>query len=197
MLLIFTMFIAETCRDVVGDGSLPAQSWNRPLIAVFRSIRPPSIEAHTTNCEKTAKKGPSRLAGILIILSKESFLLLLGGGLIHAGYYIVLISLPQQLTLTYHYNSIQFGLCCIPMEIGQMFVRLINREDHGRQLSPACTKIGCGSRRKQATRHRWLSHRVGLTAIFACTCRSIQRCDHPLCVGRTYSFRRYQPFWPC
>lgn len=125
MLLVFTVFIPETCHNVVGDGPLPAQSWNRPLIACLPSIRPSLIEAEATTPERSAKKRPGLLATIPIILSKESFLFLFFGGLVYAGYYVVLVSLPQQLTSTYHYNSIQVGLCSIPIGVRPMLVRPI------------------------------------------------------------------------
>jgi MFS family permease len=39
MLLVYVLFIPETCRNVVGNGSVSPQSWNRPLIGYLISKR--------------------------------------------------------------------------------------------------------------------------------------------------------------
>jgi predicted MFS family arabinose efflux permease len=125
MLLIFLLFIPETCRNIVGNGSLPPQPWNRPLIAYLRARRATSIEDGNPPSERTFKRRPGILSTIPIILDKESFLILFYGGIIYAGYYIILTGLPQQLASTYNFNSIQVGLCYLTIGSGPMLVRPI------------------------------------------------------------------------
>ncbi|KAI8308446.1 Itaconate transport protein [Colletotrichum sp. SAR11_59] len=38
-LVPFALFIPETCRNVVGNGSVPAQTWNRPVLDLIRRRR--------------------------------------------------------------------------------------------------------------------------------------------------------------
>jgi multidrug resistance protein len=138
MLLVYIVFIPETCRNVVGDGGLPAQAWNRPLVAYLRQK---NMTVAALDVTTPTKKRPGLLATIPIILDKESFLLLSFTGLVYAGYYIILTSLPQQLSSTYHYNSIQVGLCYLPIGLGPMLIRPIigrlmdaNFRRHARKL---------------------------------------------------------------
>lgn len=123
MLLVYIVFIPETCRNVVGNGSLPTQSWNKPLVVYLRRNNTNHTGANPVVVEGPPKKRPGLLATIPIILEKESFLLLIYAGLVYAGYYIILTGLPQQLSSTYHYNSIQVGLCYLPIGLGPMLIR--------------------------------------------------------------------------
>jgi multidrug resistance protein len=120
MLLVYVIFVPETCRNVVGNGAVPTQRWNKPLVAYLNRAETRCEDGHA---ERSNKKRPGILATIPIILEKESFLLLFFGGLVYAGYYIILTGLPQQLTSTYHYNSVQVGLCYLPIGLGPMLVR--------------------------------------------------------------------------
>jgi MFS family permease len=127
MLSVYVVFVPETCRNVVGNGELAAQKWNRPVVAYLKESGDAEGRSEE-NVEISMKKRPGLLATIPIILDKESFLLLFFGGLVYAGYYIILTGLPQQLSSTYHYNSIQVGLCYLPIGLGAMLVRpLIGR----------------------------------------------------------------------
>jgi multidrug resistance protein len=123
MLLVYAIFIPETCRNVVGNGSLPAQRWNRSLVGYLHRGKTVSAVNDIAIVERSAKKRPSLFATIPIMLEKETFLLLFYCGIVYAGYYITLISLPRQLTSAYYYNSIQVGLCFLPLGLGPMLIR--------------------------------------------------------------------------
>ncbi|KAH8908294.1 putative MFS transporter [Coniochaeta sp. PMI_546] len=123
MLLVFLVFIPETCRNVVGNGSLPPQWWNRPLIELVRLRKSSSSSAPVITTERSTRKRPGLLSTIPIILDKESFLSMFFSGIIYTGYYIILTGLPQQLESTYNYNSIQVGLCYLPIGFGPMIIR--------------------------------------------------------------------------
>ncbi|CAM1507776.1 Fc.00g046240.m01.CDS01 [Cosmosporella sp. VM-42] len=122
MLLVYALLMPETCRNIVGNGSLPPQRWNKPLIA-YLPMNKSLSEVATANSSKTCKQRPGILSTLPILLDKESSLCLLFSGLLYAGYYIVLTGLPQQLESTYNYNSIQVGLCYLPMGIGPLLIR--------------------------------------------------------------------------
>lgn len=123
MLLVYLLFFPETCRNVVGNGSLPAQRWNRPLLLHFWQKYRGSAHTAVTTSEKTTKRRPGILSTIPILLNKESFLILFFIGIVYGGYYIIITGLPQQLTTTYNFNSIQVGLCYIPVGMGPMLIR--------------------------------------------------------------------------
>jgi multidrug resistance protein len=124
MLLVYVFFIPETCRNIVGNGSIAPQSWNRPLVAYMTGSKAttPSEAGHSST-EKSTKKRPGLLAAIPILVEKGSFLLIFYSGIIFAGYIIIIAGLPQQLATTYHYNSIQVGLCYLPVGAGTLLIR--------------------------------------------------------------------------
>lgn len=126
MLLVYLFLFPETCRNIVGNGSISPQSWNRPLLLYLQ--RKNNTGPENTSSERSNKQRPGILSSIPILLDKESFLILFFGGFVYGGYYIILTGLPQQLTSTYNYNSIQVGLCYIPIGMGPLIIRpLIGR----------------------------------------------------------------------
>jgi multidrug resistance protein len=141
MLLVYVVFMPETCRNIVGNGSLPPQPWNRPLVAYLKLRRATSTEAENSSSERSSKKRPGILSSILVLIEKESFLILFFGGIVYAGFMTIITSLPQQLASTYHYNSVQVGLCYLPIGFGPLLIRPVigrlmdaNFRRHARKL---------------------------------------------------------------
>jgi MFS family permease len=140
MLLVYVVFMPETCRNVVGNGSLPPQPWNRPLIQYLKLRRETSTEAEIPS-ERSSKKRPGLLSSLPILAEKESFLILFFGSIVYAGYMIIITGLPQQLASTYKYNSVQVGLCYLPIGFGPLLIRPVigrlmdaNFRRHARKL---------------------------------------------------------------
>ncbi len=126
MLLVYLLFMPETCRNVVGNGSLPPQAWNRPMVSYLTSRKARSAEAEDPpHPPPSSKKRPGLLSSIPILAEKESFLILFFGSLVYAGYLIVVTGLPQQLASTYNFDSIQVGLCYLPIGFGPLLIRPI------------------------------------------------------------------------
>jgi MFS family permease len=114
MLTVTLCFLPETCRAVVGNGSVPPQRWNRTLWSCLRKKNP----AEQTDTLQRITKRPSPLTSLLIVFKKEDGLILLYGAWLYAGFYIVLITLTDQLSVRYGYNTLQIGLCYIPFGVG-------------------------------------------------------------------------------
>lgn len=123
MLLVYVLFMPETCRNIVGDGSIPPQAWNRPLVAYLKSRGTLTLTSESARVELPKKKRPGILSSIPIICEKESFLVMFFGGLCYAGFIIIVTGLPEQLTSTYKFNSIQVGLCYLPIGAGPLLIR--------------------------------------------------------------------------
>ena len=123
MLTVFVVFIPETCRNIVGNGSVPAQKWNISLLAYLklRKQRKEGVPASQETIQN--KRRPGILSSLPIICEKESFLLLLFAGILYAGFYIIMGGLPAQLASIYKYNSIQIGLCYLPIGCGAIAAR--------------------------------------------------------------------------
>ncbi|BCR95062.1 uncharacterized protein AKAW2_20002A [Aspergillus luchuensis] len=116
----FVLFIPETCRKIVGNGSFaPPRSRIFPQ-PVFSSSRTSS--APLTPRDGTRKGWGANFSILLlslkICLLKEEGAILLYSGLIFASLAAVAAALPSQLSAQFKMNELQIGLCCIPMGVG-------------------------------------------------------------------------------
>ncbi len=90
------------------------------MIEYLRVKKATSTGTDSASSERSTKQRPGILSTIPILLEKESSLILFYSGLLYAGYYIIITGLPQQLTSTYNYNSIQVDLCYLPLGLGPL-----------------------------------------------------------------------------
>ncbi|KAJ6115458.1 hypothetical protein N7486_001236 [Penicillium sp. IBT 16267x] len=119
------MVFPETCRAVVGNGSVIPPRWNQPgwaFIAANSRFRKPKTPPDYSSIQQL-KIRPNPITSLLIATQKETGLILLYGSLVFAGYMAVLSTLTTQLTIRYGFNSIQVGLCYLPLGIGSICSR--------------------------------------------------------------------------
>ncbi|MCJ1292669.1 hypothetical protein MMC34_004222 [Xylographa carneopallida] len=142
MLTIFVIFIPETCRNIVGNGSVPAQKWNISLMAYFRlrKLRKNCVPVSQETIQN--KRRPGILSSLPILFEKESFLLLFYAGILYAGFYVIMAGLPAQLASVYNYNSIQIGLCYLPIGCGAIVARTIVGRAIDWNFRRHCRKLG-------------------------------------------------------
>ncbi|KAB8272178.1 MFS general substrate transporter [Aspergillus minisclerotigenes] len=119
MVLVILICLQETCRTVVGNGSLPPQPWNRSILQV---IRPPHVD-HTNDTRVRLPNRPRIVDSLKLLLDKQTAPLLLTYCVIYCGGIAVLSTLPALLVGKYAYNSLQVGLCYIPMAVGSIAAR--------------------------------------------------------------------------
>lgn len=126
MLVVILCFFPETCRNIVGNGSVPPQRWNYSLTS-YLQLRKSQERGEAANTSTiSTKHRASIISSLYIICTKEAFLLLFCTGLCYAGFYIVIANLAPELQSKYNYNSIQVGLCYIPMGAGSIAARLLS-----------------------------------------------------------------------
>ena len=116
---LIAIFLPETCRKIVGNGSLPPSKWNRSAIsyvALKKQRRAGIVDKRRLT--QTQPSRPNPLKTVYIILEKESGIVLLFAGLIFAGYYMVITGMPSQFQEKYGFNTLQIGLCYIPTGFG-------------------------------------------------------------------------------
>ncbi|KAJ5833969.1 hypothetical protein N7474_002280 [Penicillium riverlandense] len=115
----------ETCRAVVGNGSVMPPRWNRPVWAIVaRSSRfntAPEAPNYTT--VQSLKRRPNPISSLKIATQREAGLILMYGALLYAGYMAVLSTLSTQLSSRFGFNSIEIGLCYLPLGVGSMSSR--------------------------------------------------------------------------
>jgi MFS family permease len=124
MLVIMLLAFPETSRSVVGNGSIPPQKWNVPLIRLIQQRHKRSLmEECDTQTIAHRHRRPNPLEALTLALQKETGVLLLFGALLYAGFFSILSSLPSQLARKYNFNSLQIGLCFLPYGFGSLTSR--------------------------------------------------------------------------
>jgi MFS family permease len=117
MIVVIILFQPETCRAVVGNGSLPPQPWNQPLLRP-RQTCPPDVETRTT-----FSKRPRILDSVKLLLDKQIGQLILVLSLMKWGIAAVMISIPMLMEEKYHFNALEIGLCYVPYAVGSITAR--------------------------------------------------------------------------
>ncbi|KAK9462026.1 major facilitator superfamily domain-containing protein [Lipomyces oligophaga] len=124
-ILIFIL-LPETCRAVVGNGSIPPPRWNRSLLQIWTESRKTKIPVRIDyESRTTTNRRVNPFQTVLIARRAEPFVLLFYGGLLFGGYTAVLSTLSQELSRRYSFNTIQIGLCFIPIGLGSLCSRQV------------------------------------------------------------------------
>lgn len=115
-LLVYLPFVPETCRKVVGNGSVPPQRWNRTLWNVVEGRRKKVGESEEQEAviERPTKKRlilPNPLKALRIIVEKDVAIIMLFASLMVAGFYVIIVPIPSTFSETYGFNQLQVGLC--------------------------------------------------------------------------------------
>ena len=128
--VILLLFFPETCRAVVGNGSLPPPSWNMSLVSLFRRYRARRKEVGDTELGRIATNSsrqsrpkskiswPNPMLALRIIVDRVNFIILMALALLFAAYYAVSASIPARFAETYGYNTIDISLIFIPIGVG-------------------------------------------------------------------------------
>ncbi|KAK7927614.1 MFS multidrug transporter [Apiospora marii] len=155
-MVLYALFMPETCRNIVGDGSLRSHKAYRPLWQLGkealadrrRSRRRANQDSDNGNNNKnglTLRPTISRVStkhslhvrrlnpfkSLTILFDKEMFLLLMYSSIIFAGFYAVATAMPSQLAANYGFSDLTVGLMFLPLGGGSIFAaavlgRLIN-----------------------------------------------------------------------
>ncbi|KAJ6160452.1 MFS general substrate transporter [Penicillium chermesinum] len=118
------LFLPETCRKVVGDGSVPPPVLNTSVTDLIRQRRR-SHKGLTPDPEKVAEvrknyrlRFPSPLPTLKVILDIETSIILLTTALMFACFYAVMTGATSSFHEVYHFNNIQTGLMYVPIGAG-------------------------------------------------------------------------------
>ena len=118
------LFLPETCRKVVDDGSIPPPKWAWSLTDVLRhkKRRNQGIEIDAAKQAEFRKnvrfRLPNPLPTLRIITDPESFLILVATGLALACFYAISTGAAASLGQVYGFNDIQIALMFIPFSVG-------------------------------------------------------------------------------
>ncbi|KAM0794168.1 major facilitator superfamily domain-containing protein [Usnea florida] len=113
------LFFPETCRKIVGDGSIRPAKWNMSLTTAWHFRRSTRADTDLKNRQdapgRPPLKIPNPLATLTMIFEKEVGMVLASAGLAFGAYYAVSSALPSEFEAIYGFNDIQIALCFIPV----------------------------------------------------------------------------------
>ena len=124
--ILLLLFLPETCRKVVGDGSIPPPKLNQSLTGIIRERNraKAGIAVDAAQQEDVRKNYhlsfPNPLSTLVIATDKEGALILFCGGLIVALLYATTTGIPSQFAKIYGFNEVQLGLVYIPFGSGSL-----------------------------------------------------------------------------
>ncbi|KAG8896996.1 hypothetical protein FRB99_008526 [Tulasnella sp. 403] len=120
------LFLPETLRRVVGNGSTPAPWWDRPLIPIigpFRLGRKPPAPAEIANTESP---GRPRYNPFRFFLQLDVDVMLFANAEVYGVFIAMQASLSLLLQEAYPFlNQTSIGLCFLPMGVGALFSSLM------------------------------------------------------------------------
>ncbi|TLS26824.1 hypothetical protein PpBr36_04639 [Pyricularia pennisetigena] len=117
-LVPFILAVPETCRKVVGNGSIPPQEWNKTVIDYIQARR------HPMDPPKSPKRKfyfPNPFKTLDVVMEKDLGLLLLLNACIYVIFILILATMSPQLHHIYHLDEFRVGLCYLPYGFGCFF----------------------------------------------------------------------------
>ncbi|KAK4232887.1 major facilitator superfamily domain-containing protein [Achaetomium macrosporum] len=124
--LILGLFLPETARSIVDNGSIRPPRWDLSLWDPFLGAK------RRTNCVKRAEGliGPRKavinpFTTLKICVEKEASIVLLANGIAFAGYYAVASALPSQFAKVYNFDDLRIGLSFIPIGVGSGLATMV------------------------------------------------------------------------
>ncbi|TGO49070.1 hypothetical protein BCON_0222g00170 [Botryotinia convoluta] len=118
------LLMPETCRKIVGDGSIPPPKWSRSLTNIRKEhklLKQGITPDYSKRDDLTAARKlrfPNPLATLRIVSEKEAALLLFYAGIVYAGFYAVISGMPSQFHDIYGYDDLKVGLMYLPISGG-------------------------------------------------------------------------------
>jgi len=117
-LIPYALAVPETCRNVVGNGSIPARGWNMTLIDLFRRHRDKESQTIEAGVPKRKLRFPNPVHSLRVVFEKELALLLMYNTLIYLVFILIAATVSTTFADIYHLNDLELGLCYLPYGFG-------------------------------------------------------------------------------
>jgi predicted MFS family arabinose efflux permease len=119
--LILGLLLPETCRKVVGDGSIPPPPLNNSVADIIRHrtrkqkglVPDPDKEAEVR--KNYSLRFPSPVPTMKVVLDIETSVILLTTGLLFAGFYAVMTGASTSFHKIYRFNDLHAALMYLPI----------------------------------------------------------------------------------
>ncbi|KAM0524613.1 hypothetical protein ACHAPE_000711 [Trichoderma viride] len=107
--------VPEVCRNVVGNGSIPPQSWNITLVEFLRRRKTGDVPEPGP---KRKLRFPNPLGTLAIAFDKQMSQVLLIAAVIYVNFILVAATLSTQFAEIYNFDELEVGLCFLPYGLG-------------------------------------------------------------------------------
>nr|QTE75989.1 ZopL3 [Diffractella curvata]BBU42023.1 putative transporter [Diffractella curvata] len=119
------LFYPETCRAIVGDGSISPPAWNKSLLNYLNETKSHSVQ-NKAMVIKPKIRFPNPLTTLRLLFTLPTGLILLCNGVGYAAHFAVTSSMPSQFNEIYGLNDLQIGLTFIPISLGTILSAFAN-----------------------------------------------------------------------
>ncbi len=124
-LILLLLLFPETCRKVVGNGSIPPPRLSRTFLN-YRDEKKRRRAGETIDFSKRDELAAQRglkipnpiLATLVMVAELETGLLLVFMGLLYAGLYAIFAGIPSQISAIYHFDNTELGLVFLALGVG-------------------------------------------------------------------------------
>ncbi|KAF2656836.1 MFS general substrate transporter [Lophiostoma macrostomum CBS 122681] len=141
-------FLAETCRTVVDDGSVPPPKLrrcytNHKVEQRLKAEGRPIPYAKRDELARNRKlRFPNPLESVKIVFTKEAGFMLFYIGMLCCCYYATVALIPSQFHRVYGFNQLQIALCYLPLGFGSLLASFVrgriidaNYKAHAKRLN--------------------------------------------------------------
>ncbi|KAM0815020.1 putative Major facilitator superfamily (MFS) profile domain-containing protein [Seiridium cardinale] len=127
-LVVLLLFYPETCRKIVGDGSITPPKKNRTLWQLFNPWRATTNEhlvVGAPNLQTVNDTRPQSAVAVIfqsftLLFEKELGLVLFYAGLLFSGIFAIAATIPSEFARIYGLSAFHIGLIYLPMFAGSL-----------------------------------------------------------------------------
>ncbi|PHH65301.1 hypothetical protein CDD81_2713 [Ophiocordyceps australis] len=121
-LIPWILSVPETCRAVVGDGSIPPPTWNMTFVDFVRCR---GVNQRPEFAPKVKLRVPNPLRTLYVLFRKEEGAILFISSIIYLNFILVSVTLSTLFKNIYSYDELKVGLCYLPYGVGCCLASLI------------------------------------------------------------------------
>ncbi|EAU31076.1 conserved hypothetical protein [Aspergillus terreus NIH2624] len=114
------LFFPETARKIVGNGSISPQRWNQTVLSWYQTTKGKTQYTSQTSRARSKLGFPNPSKTLVIMFQKEAGIIIFSNAIFSLSYYVACACIPAAYQKLYGLNSLQVGLCYLPLGFGAM-----------------------------------------------------------------------------
>ncbi|KAI5465076.1 putative MFS multidrug transporter [Mariannaea sp. PMI_226] len=122
LVLLILAIMPETCRTIVGNGSILPPWWNQTFQQKLRLFSSHQCQPDTNSLLRLTRR-PNLCDTFLIMRGRSTALVIVVSALLACSLIAILASLPSLFAALYGLDSLQIGLCYLPYACGGLVTR--------------------------------------------------------------------------